>query len=103
MMPLAAGSMLPQVLWMMQPAWGSMPYLGLFWPPNEQVDPPAPSTGNMDSAARTARHHKRKLNNDVVAERSSSGQKPRQIIVQPRKEIDGACPGRLLGMTQSGA
>jgi hypothetical protein len=48
----------------------------------------------MDSAARATRRHKRKLNNDVVAERSSSGRKPRQITVQLGGEIDGACPGK---------
>jgi hypothetical protein len=79
---------------MMQPALGSMPYLGPFWPPNAHVEPLAPRTGNMDSAARAARRQKRKLNDDVATERSSSGRKPRQITVQPGGEIDGACPGK---------
>jgi hypothetical protein len=48
----------------------------------------------MDSLARAARRQKRKLNDDVATERSSSGQKPRQITVQPGGEIDGACPGK---------
>jgi hypothetical protein len=78
---------------MMQPAPGSMPYPGPFWPPNTQVDLPTPSMGNMDSAARAARRHKRKLNDDVVVERSSSGRKPSQITVQLGGEIDGACLG----------
>jgi hypothetical protein len=33
-----------------------------------------------------------KLNNDVAAERTSVGRKPRQIRVQMGGEIDGACP-----------
>jgi hypothetical protein len=94
MMPLAVGSMLSQVSWMMQPALGSMPYPGPFWPPNAQMDPLAPRTGNMDIAARATRRQKRKLNDDVAAERSSSRRKPRQITVQPGGEIDGACPGK---------
>jgi hypothetical protein len=54
-----------------------------------------PITGNMDSAARVGRRQKRKLNDDVVVERSSSGRKPRQITVQSGGEIDGACLGKI--------
>jgi hypothetical protein len=48
----------------------------------------------MDSAARVGRRQKRKLNDDVAAERSSSGRKPRQITMQSGGEIDGACLGK---------
>jgi hypothetical protein len=83
-----------QVPWMMQPTPGSMPYPGPLWPPNAQVEPLVPITGNMDSAARVGRQQKRKLNDNVAAERSSLGQKLRQITVQSRGEIDGACLGK---------
>jgi hypothetical protein len=94
MMPSGAGSMPLQVPWMMQPTPGSMPYPGPLWPPNAQVEPLVPITGNMDSAARVGRRQKRKLNDDVATERSSSGRKPRQITVQLGGEIDGACLGK---------
>jgi hypothetical protein len=48
----------------------------------------------MDSAARAARRQKRKLNDNIAIERSSSGRKPRQITVQPGGEIDGMRPGK---------
>jgi hypothetical protein len=51
-------------------------------------------TGNADSAARAARRQKRKLNDDVAAERTSGGRKARQIRVQSGGEIDGVCPGK---------
>jgi hypothetical protein len=83
-----------QVPWMMQPTPGSMPYPGPLWPPNAQVEPLVPIMGNMDSAARVGRPQKRKLNDDVAAERNSSGRKPRQITVQSGGKIDGACLGK---------
>jgi hypothetical protein len=58
------------------------------------VEPLVPITWNMDSAARVGRRQKRKLNDDVAAERSSSGRKPRQITMQSGGEIDGACLGK---------
>ena len=71
-----------------------MPYLGLLWPPNAHVEPPTSRADNTKSLARATRHQKRKLNEDVVVERSSPGRKPRQIIVQLGREVDGACLGK---------
>jgi hypothetical protein len=79
---------------MMQSAPGSMPYPGMCWPPLAHAKASVGWTGNADSAARAARRQKRKLNNDVAAERTSDGRKARQIRVKPGGEIDGACPGK---------
>jgi hypothetical protein len=94
MMPSKGGSLPSQMPWMMPTRAGAMPYLGLLWPPNAHVEPPAGRADNTESSARATRHQKRKLNEDIVAERSSSGRKPRQITVQPGGEVDGACPGK---------
>jgi hypothetical protein len=93
-MPLGAGSMAPHMPWIMPSAQPSMPYPGLLWPPNAPVEAPAGRAGNSESAARAARRQKRKLNEEAALERSTTGQKPRQITVQPGGEVDGACPGK---------
>jgi hypothetical protein len=93
-MPPRAGSMAPPMPWIMPSAQPSMPYLGLNWPPNAPVEAPAGRAGNIESVARAARRQKRKLNEEAVAERSTSRQKPHQIIVQLGGEVDGACPGK---------
>jgi hypothetical protein len=71
-----------------------MPYPGMCWPPLAHAEASVGRTGNADNAARAARRQRRKLNDDVVAERTSGGRKARQIRVQPGGEIDGACPGK---------
>jgi hypothetical protein len=73
---------------------GGMPYPGLIWPLNAYVEPAANRVDNTESSTRAARRQKRKLNEDIAAERSSSGKKPRQITVGPGGEVDGACPGK---------
>jgi hypothetical protein len=93
-MPSGPPSMQSQVPWMMPSALGSLPYPGVCWPPTAHASIPGGTGGNPDSAARAARRQKRKLNNEVAAERSCVGRKPRQIQVQPGEEIDGACPGK---------
>jgi hypothetical protein len=94
LMSLGPGSLPPQMPWMMPLAPGSMPYPGVCWPPLAHAKASEGGVGNANSVVRAARRQKRKLNEDVVAERSSGGRKPIQIRVQPGGEIDGACPGK---------
>jgi hypothetical protein len=79
---------------MMPSASGSMPYPGVCWPPTAHALVPGGMTRNVESEARATRRQNKKLNDNVVAERSSVGRKPRQSRVQPGGEIDGACPGK---------
>jgi hypothetical protein len=67
---------------MMPSAPGSMPYPGLCWPPNAHIKGPPGRTGNNESIARAAHRQKRKIDDEVATERSSVGQKLRQIGVQ---------------------
>jgi hypothetical protein len=94
MMPWGGGSLPSQMPWMMSTGAGGMQYLGVLWPPNAHAEPGPGRADNTESSARAARRQKRKLNDDVAAERSSSGRKPRQIMVGPGGEVDGACPGK---------
>jgi hypothetical protein len=71
-----------------------MPYPRLCWPPNALAEALAGRAGNSKSAARAARRQKRKLNDEAVAERSTSKRKPCQITAQPGGEVDGACLGK---------
>jgi hypothetical protein len=49
---------------------------------------------NVESAARAARHQKRKLNDDVAAERISIGRKTEANLDPTESRIDGAYPGK---------
>jgi hypothetical protein len=81
--------------WKMPNALGSMPYSGMYWPATPQAEVLPSKMWNTETATRVARRQKRKLNDDVAAERSSSGRKPRQVAVLAGGEIDGACPGKI--------
>jgi hypothetical protein len=83
-----------QVPLMMPLALGSMPYPGVYWPLTTHLEILAGRTENTDIAARAGRRQTQKLNDNVVVERSSAGQKSRQIGVQPEGKNDGACPGK---------
>jgi hypothetical protein len=86
--------MAPHMPWIMPSAQPSMPYPGLCWPPNVPAKAPAGRTGNNENASQAARRQKKKLNDEATVEKSTSGQKSRQITVQPGGEVDGACLGK---------
>jgi hypothetical protein len=92
MMPSGGGSLPSQMPWMMSTRAGGMQYPGLLWPSNAHAEPSPGRADNTESSVRATRRQKRKLNNDVTAERSSSGRKPRQITVGQGGEVDGAFP-----------